>query len=81
MAKQILYVNLYHEGIEQTTRQPVSAARHLLKSGWKPVDDESAAALDVELPKPRPKRTTRSSQTAAKKPESGAATSSNEESE
>ena len=43
------FVRLRHNGLDATTRQPLSAARHLLASGWAADDAESADLLGVKF--------------------------------
>lgn len=43
--KQNPHVALRHDDLDVTTSQPLSAARHLLDSGWKPADEQSAKRL------------------------------------
>jgi hypothetical protein len=56
-------VNLRHESLDRNTTQPLSVARHLVKSGWAPADDQSAVHMDLPLvsKKASSKKTSRSS--------------------
>lgn len=51
MAETNPVVRLRHEGLDRTTSQPLSAARHLLNSGWAADDQQSADLLGVKFEK------------------------------
>lgn len=45
-------VSLRHEKLGRTTTQPLSTARVLLLSGWRPLDDRAMELLGVERVQP-----------------------------
>ena len=46
------FVKLHHKELGSETKQPLSAARNLLESGWEPADAESAELLGVKSKSP-----------------------------